>query len=74
MFGRPKFSPFRSGIEPSPSTKTNGDRLRLLPFPNGNAGEERKANMRRACFFATAAVLFVLADQLKNPSDSVSTH
>ena len=30
MSGRPKFSVFRPWVEPSPSRKTNGDRLRLL--------------------------------------------
>ncbi len=42
---------------------------------DGDASEERKANIKRAWFFATVAVLFVLANQLghvRNASDSNS--
>jgi len=75
MSGRPKFSLFRPWVEPSPLKKTNGDRQRLLSPNDGDASEERKANIKRALFFATVAVLFVLANQLghvRNASDSNS--
>ncbi len=75
MSGRPKFSLFRPCVEPSSLKKTNGDRLGLVPFTGGDACEERKANIKRAWFFTTVAVLFVLADQLghvKNGSHSNS--
>lgn len=70
-----KFSLFRPLAEPSSSKKTNGDRFGSTPINNDDASEERKANIKRAWFFATVAVLFVLADQLgrvKNASDSNS--
>jgi hypothetical protein len=73
MSGRPKFSVFQPWVEPPPSKKTNGDRLRLLSLPDGDAGEERKANRKVAWFFATVAFLFVFADQLgrvRNVPDS----
>lgn len=75
MFGRPKFSLFRPWAEPSSSKKTNGDRLVLLPLTAGDASDERKANIKRAWFFATVAVLFVLVNELghvRNASDSNS--
>jgi len=75
MFRSPKFSVFLPWVEPSSSTKTNGDKQRLLSPNNGDASEERKANIKRAWFFATVAVLFVLANQLghvRNASDSTS--
>jgi hypothetical protein len=64
MPGGPKFSLFRPWAEPSPLKKTNGDRLGLVPLTSGDVGDERKANIKRAWFFTTVAVLFVLADQL----------
>jgi hypothetical protein len=48
MSGRPKFSVFRPWVEPSPSRKTNGDRLRLLTASDGDVREERKANVKLA--------------------------
>jgi hypothetical protein len=64
MSGGPKFSLYRPWVEPSPLEKTNGGRLGLLSLTHSNASEERKANIKRACFFAAVAVFFVLADQL----------
>src|SRR6266849_8555627 len=75
MFRGPKFSVFLPWVEPSSSSKTNGDKQRLLSPNDGDASEERKANIKRAWFFATVALLFVLANQLghvKNASDSNS--
>ncbi len=75
MFRGPKFSVFLPWGEPSSSTKTNGDKQRLLSLNDGDATEERKANIKRAWFFATVAVLLVLANQLghvRNASDSNS--
>ena len=75
MFRGPKFSVFLPWVEPSSSSKTNGDKQRLLSPNDGDASEERKANIKRAWFFATVAVLFVLANQLghvRNASDSNS--
>jgi hypothetical protein len=70
-----KFSVFLSWVDPSSSSKTNGDKQLLLSPNDGDASEERKANIKRAWFFATVAVLFVLANQLghvRNASDSNS--
>ena len=75
MSGRPRFSLFRPWVKPSPLKKTNGDRLGLLPHLDVDDSEERKANVKRAWFFSTVAVLFILADQLghvKNVSHSNS--
>jgi len=75
MFRGPKFSVFLPWVQPSPSSKTNGDNQRLLSPNHGDTSEERKANVKRAWFFATVAVLFVLANQLghvRNASDSNS--
>ena len=75
MSGGPKFSLFRAWVEASPLKKTNSDRLGLPPLADGDASEERRANIRRAWFFATVAVLFVLAGELghvKNGSHSNS--
>lgn len=60
----PKFSLFRPWVEPSSFSKTNGDKLRFLSPGDGEAGQDRKTNLKLAWFFATVAVLFVLADQL----------
>lgn len=71
----PKFFLFRPWGEPSPLKRTNGDRFGLVPLPAGEAGDERKDNIKRAWFFITVAFLFVLADQLgrvKNASHSSS--
>ena len=51
MAGGPKFSLFRPWVQPSPLKKTNGDRLGLVPLTAGDAGDERKANIKRAWFF-----------------------
>ncbi len=75
MFRGPKLSVFLPWVEPSSSSKTNGDKQRLLSPNDGDAGEERKANIKRAWFFATVAVLFVLANQVghvRTASDSNS--
>ena len=64
MAWSPKFSLFRPWAGPSSSSKTNGDQLRLLIPDGGDAGQDRKANLKRAWFFGMVAVLFVLADQL----------
>jgi len=75
MSRSPKFSVLLPWVEPSSSSKTNGDKQRLLSPNDGDAREERKANIKRAWFFATVAVLFVLANQLghvRNASDSNS--
>jgi hypothetical protein len=75
MFRGRKFSVFLPWVEPSSSSKTNGDKQRLLSPNDGDASEERKANIKRAWFFATVAVLLVLANQLghvRNASDSNS--
>jgi len=75
MVRGPKFSVFLSWVEPSSSSKTNGDKQRLLSPYDGDASEEREANIKCAWFFATVAVLFVLANQLghvRNASDSNS--
>ena len=69
MSGRPRFSVFRPWVEPSPSKKTNGDRLRLFSPPDGDAPEERKANIKLAGFFAVVALLFVLANHLGRVKD-----
>lgn len=60
----PKFSLFRSWVPSSSSRKTNGDKLGLLSPGDGDARQDRKANLKLAWFFGTVAVLFVLADQL----------
>src|SRR5260370_19872142 len=70
-----KFLVFLAWVEASACSKTNGDQQRLLSPNDGDASEERKANIKRAWFFATVAVLFVLANQLghvRNASDSNS--
>ncbi len=75
MSRSPKFSVFLPWEESPSSSKTNGDKQRLLSPNDGDASEERKANIKRAWFFATVAVLFVLANQLghvRNASDSNS--
>src|SRR5260370_26240038 len=75
MFRGPKFSVFLPWVEPSYSSRRNGYKQRLLSPNDGGAREERKANIKRAWFFATVAVLFVLANQLghvRNASDSNS--
>ena len=64
MLRGPKFSLFRPWIQPSSFSKTNGDKLGLLSPVDGDAGQDRKANLKLAWFFGTVAVLFVLADQL----------
>ncbi len=69
MSGRPKFSAFRPWVQPSLSKKTNGDKLRLLTPSVGGVGEERKANIKLAWFFALAALLFVLANHLGRVKD-----
>lgn len=60
----PKFSLFQPWVERSSFSKTNGDKLRLLSSGDGDAGQDRKANLKLAWFFATVAVLLVLADQV----------
>lgn len=60
----PKFSLFRSRVEQSSFSKADHDKLRLLSPNDGDAGQDRKANLKLAWFFATVAVLFVLTDQL----------
>jgi hypothetical protein len=75
MSGRPRFSLFRAWVEPSLLKKTNGNRLGLPSLLDGDHGEEGKANVKRAWFFTTVAVLFILANQLghvKNVSHSNS--
>ena len=75
MFRGPKLSVFLPWVEPSSSSKTNGDKQRLLSLNDCDATEERKANIKRAWFFATVAVLLVLANQLghvRNASHSNS--
>ena len=75
MSRSPKFSLFRPLTEPSPLRKTNGDGLGSTRLNDGDASEERKANIKLAWFFSTVAVLFVLADQLghvKNAFDANS--
>src|SRR5713226_8775001 len=75
MSGGPKFSLFRPWVEPSPVKMTNDERLDLVPLTAGDAGDDRKGDMKRAWFFITVAVLFVLADVLghvKNGSHSNS--
>lgn len=57
MSGTPN-SPFRAWVKPS--RNTNGDKLRL-PAP---ASEGRKADLKRAAFFVTVAVLFVLVNHV----------
>ena len=66
MSWSPKFSLFRPWADPSSPSKTNGDQLRLLSKgdDDADAGQHRRANLKRAWFFGTVAVLFVLADQL----------
>lgn len=62
MSGTPKLSPFRAWVKPSRST--NGDALHSSsPRASGQA-VERKADLKRAAFFATAAALFVLVNHL----------
>ena len=75
MSGRLKFFHFRPWVEASPLKRTYGGRPGLVPLTDGGAGEERKANIKRAWFFITVAVLFILAEQLgrvKNASHSNS--
>ena len=60
----PKFALFRLWVEPLSFSKTNGDKLRLLSPGDGDAGQDRKAHLKLAWFFATVAVLLVLAFQL----------
>src|SRR5260370_32326857 len=74
MSGRPKFSAFRPWVQPSPSKKTNGDKIRLLPPSVGEVGEERKANLKLAWFFAVVALLFVLADHFGRVKDRKDTN
>lgn len=69
-------TPFRPCVEPSPLQKTNGNGIGLSPLNAGDASEERKANIKRAWFFATVAFLFLLANQLghvKSAPDSNSS-
>ena len=69
MSGGPKFSLFRPWVRPSPLKKINGDSLGWLPLTDGEANEERNANLKLACFFAVVALLFVLADHLSRVED-----
>src|SRR5271169_7110739 len=73
MSGRPKFSEFRPWVQPSLSKKTKGDKLRLLTPSVGDPGEERKANIKLAWFFALVALLFVLANRLGRVTDGRET-
>jgi len=73
MSGRPKFSAFRPWVQPSPLKKTNGHKLRLLTPSVGGLGEERKANIKLAWFFALVALLFVLANRLGRVTDGRET-
>ena len=72
MSGTPN-SPFRAWVKPS--RNTNGDKLRL-PAPGASEpAEERKADLKRAAFFVTVAVLFVLVNHVghvKEASDANS--
>jgi len=65
----PKSSLFRPWVEPSSPKKKNGAGRLALPHPNGEASEERTANIKLAWFFALAALLFVLADYLGRVTD-----
>ncbi len=74
MSSRPKFSAFRPWAQPPFSKKTNGDNLRSLTPSVGDVGEERKANIKLAWFFAVVALLFVLADYLGRVTDPRDTN
>src|SRR5258708_2843797 len=74
MSGSPKFSAFRPWVQISLSKKTNGDKLRLLTPSVGDMGEERKANIKLAWFFALVALLFVLANHLGRVTDHKDTN
>ena len=69
MSGGPKFSLFRLWAEPSPLKRKNGDRLGLVPLTAGDAGDERKANIKLAGFFVVVALLYLLADHFGRVKD-----
>jgi hypothetical protein len=62
---------FRPRVEPLASKDPDGKKLRLLSLSDGDAGEERKANLKLAWFFDVVALLFVPADHLGRVKDRV---
>ena len=68
-----KFFVFRPWVEPSHSKNTNGDKLRLLSSPEGDAAEQRNANIKLAWFFSVVALFFLVVNHLgcvKNGEDA----
>lgn len=70
MSGTPKFSPFRTWVRPHTDKGTNGDDLRSPSGSDPQSAEDRKANLKRAAFFATVAILFVLVNHVGYLKDS----
>ena len=71
MSGTPKFSPIRTWAKPHTDKGTNGDELRSSSGSDPQSAEDRKAVLKRAAFFVTVAILFVLVNHvgyLKNSS------
>lgn len=68
-------TPFRPWVESSPLRNANGDNrpLRFLNEENDADEEERKANRKHAWFFATVALLFVLANLLSHVRDAADS-
>lgn len=68
MSGTPKFSPFRAWSKPYRGT--NGDELNSPSCADPEPAEDRKADLKRAAFFVTVAVLFVLVNHVGHVKDA----
>ena len=62
MSGTPKISPFRTWVRPHTDKGTNGDELRSPSGSDPQSAKDRKANLKRAVFFGTVALIFVVAN------------
>jgi hypothetical protein len=74
MSGKPRFSMFRPWAEPLLSKKTNGDGLRFYSPIQCDQPEEQEPNIKLAWFFATVALLFVLAEHLGRTPERIDTN
>lgn len=70
MSGTPTFSPFRTWAKPHAYKGTNGDQLRSPSGSDPQSAEDRKADLKRAAFFVTVAIFFVLVNHLGHVKDA----